>query len=333
MNKYCKGCGIKLQEENILLDGYTTSLDNNICKRCFRMRNYGEYQTVVKSNEEFVAILKDINNTKALVLYIVDLLNLDKDINYIRQYISNKMILVLNKRDVLPLAVKDEKIISYIDNLGFDYQDIIIVSKKNYNLDLLMKKVKKHQTTKDVYVVGHTNTGKSTIINNIIKHYSSSEDDQLTISPLPSTTLNKIVIKINDDLNLIDTPGLVDSGSILQTVSTNLLNKINPRKEIKPKTYQIRKGQTLIINDLVRIDYVEGDKNSFTLYIANDLKVRRMNTRTCKVLKDLASKTYDFLFHEDLVINGLGWIKMVDKGRLVVYLDKNVETFIRSNFI
>ncbi|NLA34041.1 MAG: GTPase RsgA [Tenericutes bacterium] len=333
MNKYCKGCGIKLQDQNILLPGYITSLDNNICKRCFRMRNYGEYQLITKSNEEFINILKEINNTRALVLYIVDLLNLDKDINYIREYIKNKMILVLNKRDVLPLSIKDENIIKYIDSLGFEYQDIIIVDKKNYNLDLLMKKIKKHQTTKDVYVVGHTNTGKSTIINNIIKNYSNSNKEQLTISPLPSTTLNKITIKINDDLNIIDTPGLVDSGSILQIVTTNLLKRIIPKKEIKPRTYQIRKGQTLIINDLARIDYIEGDKNSFTLYISNDLKVKKMNTRNCHILDDLASKSYQVLFHEDLVINGLGWIKIVDKGHLIVYVDKNVETFTRGNFI
>ena len=43
-NKTCNGCGIKLQDENVALEGYTTSLENTICQRCFRMKNYGEYQ-------------------------------------------------------------------------------------------------------------------------------------------------------------------------------------------------------------------------------------------------------------------------------------------------
>ena len=61
--KNCTGCGVLLQDENVLQEGYTTSIDNDICQRCFRMKNYGEYQVVTKSNEEYLKILKeDINN-------------------------------------------------------------------------------------------------------------------------------------------------------------------------------------------------------------------------------------------------------------------------------
>ena len=38
------------------------------------------------------------------------------------------------------------------------------------------------------------------------------------MSPLPSTTLNTVNIEINEHLTLIDTPGLVDSGSILNQI-------------------------------------------------------------------------------------------------------------------
>ena len=109
-NKYCKGCGIKLQNENILKEGYVTNLDNDLCQRCFRIANYGEYQKVTKSNEEFIEILKNVSKTKDLVLHIVDLVNLDNDLKEIKKYINNKMILVLNKKDALPKSIKDEKI-------------------------------------------------------------------------------------------------------------------------------------------------------------------------------------------------------------------------------
>ena len=55
--KKCQGSGVLLQDENILQEGYTTSLENDICQRCFRMKNYGEYQMVAKSNEEYLSIL------------------------------------------------------------------------------------------------------------------------------------------------------------------------------------------------------------------------------------------------------------------------------------
>lgn len=331
--RYCLGCGVLLQNENILDEGYVTSLENDICQRCFRMKNYGEYQVVTKSNEEYIEILKTVGKTKDLVLHIVDLLNMDKDIHAIREYLPNKMILVLNKRDALPKSVKDEKMIDYIRGLGVNYEDIIVISaNKNYNIDLLMKKIKKYKTSNKVYVVGHTNTGKSSLINKLIQDYSESENE-LTISPLPSTTLNTVKIELNKDLTLIDTPGLVDRGNIANYVDNSMLKRLIHKKEMKPRTFQVRKGQCLVIDNICRIDYQEGDRNSFTLYIPNGLKVKKMNATRQKIMQDLSKTTYELKYREDVVINGLGWIKVVEKGVVDIYIDKNIETFTRKNFI
>ncbi len=332
--KKCSGCGVLLQDENVLQEGYTTSLENDICQRCFRMKNYGEYQMIAKSNEEYLSILKSVGETKDLVLYITDLLNVDKDIEEVRKLIPNKMILVLNKKDALPKSVKEEKLIEYFKNMNLNFEEIIVVSvNKNYNIDYLLKRIKYYQTTKNVYAIGHTNAGKSSLINKLIKNYSD-KTQELTMSPLPSTTLSTITIEINDYLTLIDTPGLIDTGSILNIVDTKMVKKISPVKEIKPKTYQIRKNQSIIIEDFLRIDYVDGVRNSFTLYISNDLKVKRLlNSSNKDMLKNLNKTTYQVKYGEDLVVSGLGFIKMVDKCEIDVYIDKNVDTFLRKNLI
>ena len=110
--------------------------------------------------------------------------------------------------------------------------------------------------------------------------------------------------------------------------------KIEARKEIKPRTYQLRKNQSIIIEDLIRIDYVEGEKNSFTLFVSNDLKVKRLlNLFNNDELKDLNKTTYDVKYEEDLVISGLGFVKIVNKGVIDVYIDKDVETFMRKSLI
>ena len=113
-----------------------------------------------------------------------------------------------------------------------------------------------------------------------------------------------------------------------------MVKKISPKKEIKPRTYQLRKNQSIVIEDLVRIDYVEGDKNSFTLFISNDLKVRRLlNLFNNDELKNKNKETFNLKYDEDIVINGLGFIKVVNKGTVDLYIDKNVDTFTRKSLI
>ena len=333
MNKKCLGCGVELQDENMLLDGYTVNLENDLCQRCFRLKNYGEYQATTKTNEEYQQILEAVGKTKDLVVYVTDVLNVEQDLYDIRKFLPNKILLVLNKRDVIPKSVKDEKLIQYFKDKYDFFNDIVVVScEKNMNIDHLLNRIKFFQVTKQVYVVGHTNAGKSSLINKLIKNYSDSKQE-LTISPLPSTTLNLINIEINDYLTIIDTPGLIDEGSITNYVDNELLKIITPKKEIKTKTNQLRRGQSIIIGDLVRIDYVDGEKNSFTLYISNDIKTKRIISSRHDDLKNLAKRTYQLPFNQDIVIKGLGFIKVVNRGVVDIYLNQRVETFLRDNLI
>ena len=331
--KKCQGCGVVLQDENVLLEGYTVNLENDLCQRCFRLKNYGEYQATTKTNEEYQEILNTVGKTKDLVIYVTDLLNIEQDLFDIRKFLPNKILLVLNKRDVIPKSVKDEKIIKYFKEKYDFFVDIVVVSsEKNINLDLLLRRIKFFQVTRNVYVCGHTNAGKSSLINRIIKNYSESEQE-LTISPLPSTTLNLVNIEINDYLTIIDTPGLIDEESITNYVSEESLKKILPKKEIKPKTYQLRSGQSLIIGDFLRLDYVDGEKNSFTLYMSNNIKVKRIISSRHDDLKNMSKRTYQLPFNQDIVIKGLGFVKVVNRGVVDIYINQRVGTFLRDNLI
>ena len=87
----CIGCGVKLQNINSDDLGYTNKLDNNLCERCFRIRNYNDYKIVVKDNNDYINILKEINITNDLVVLVVDLFNISKHLNDISKYINSKI--------------------------------------------------------------------------------------------------------------------------------------------------------------------------------------------------------------------------------------------------
>ena len=326
----CKGCGVILQDEDKTSIGYTVNLENDLCERCFRIRNYNEYKMVTKYNEDFINILKNIDKTDDLVVLVVDLFNINKIIEEIKTYLTNNILLVLTKRDILPKSCYDKKLIEYFDNYNLNIIDTVIISSiKNYNFDELYNKINKYKKSNKVYVVGFTNSGKSTMINKILYNYSDN-NTVITTSNLPSTTIDSIEVVVNDNLTLIDTPGLLDNSDIIEYIDSNTLKKIIPNKELKPITYQIKDKQSIFIEDLVRID-IE-DKNSLTIYMSNNLEINRIYKDTEK-LKDL--KEHNLLVEDDndIVIQGLGFIKLTKKCNITLYIKEGVRVFVRKNLI
>lgn len=330
----CEGCGVELQTTSIMEDGYTPLKKNKLCNRCFQIKHYNNYIKTHKKHADYEAILSNINKTRSLVLLISDFFNEGEDLREIRNYFDNDIILVLNKRDALPLSINDEKIIEYYQNKYPDlFIDIVIVSStKNYNFDKLYRTILDKKKTKKVYVVGNSNVGKSTLINKMISNYGVYDMD-LTVSPYLSTTLDEVVVKIDDDLTLIDTPGLVDMSNFNSHIDNQEAKNLKISKEIKPITYQIRKKQALLIGDYFRIDYLEGEKNSFTFYMSNNIKVKKVFFAGSTRLKNLPMRTFELNYGEDLVIKGLGFIKIVKECKINVYGNVNVDIYIRKSLV
>ena len=324
MIKKCLGCGVVLQTTQIEKEGYVDNIDKNICERCFKLKNYGQYQEVSLDNETYKQILSEIPQD-SLVVYLTSLLNINLD--YVKHF--KNIIIVLTKKDLLPKSVQDYKLIDYISNRVNNYLDIEIISSvKNYNLDNLLSKIKKYSTNKEVYFVGMTNSGKSTLINKLIKNYSD-KDIEVTTSMYPSTTLNKIEINI-EDLKIIDTPGLLSSGSILNSLSQKEIKKITPKKEIKPRSYQLKGKGSLVIENYIRIDY-HAD-NNIAIYLANNLKITKMTQENPK-LKESNKYSFNLSKDKDIVIEDLCFIKFTKECQIDVYTPLKINIYERDNLI
>lgn len=328
MNR-CNGCGAFLQNDYSDKEGYTSNLNNKLCERCFRIKNYNDYKFIIKDNNDFIKILKSINNTNDLIILVVDLFNFNNSIDEIKKYVNNDILLVLTKRDLLPRSIYDERLITYFKNLKLNIKDVVLISSvKNINFDELYNKINIYKKSKNVYVVGYTNAGKSSMINKLLYNYSSNKSD-ITTSMLPSTTINNIELEINDSLTIIDTPGLLDEFDIVNYIEPNTLKKIVPNKEIKPITYQIKSEQSIIVEDLLIVNCKSN--TNLTFYISNNLNIDRkyknvfnnnLKQHFIKVKKD-----------EDIVIQGLCFIKASLDTELFISTIDGVGVYTRKSLI
>ena len=325
MNRKCIGCGIILQDKDIHSDGYISNNDHNLCERCFKIKNYGQNKIINVTNDDYMKILDNIKNDD-MVVYVSSLLTLNLD--YINKF--KNVILVLTKRDILPKSVKDFKIISYVSN-KYGINDIVIVSAlKKMNLDCLYNKLMKLGNGKKIYFVGSTNSGKSTLINEMIKSYNGVSGD-ITVSSFPSTTLSTIDVKIGD-LHIIDTPGIVCENSIINCLSLKDMKKLNSKKEIKPITFQVNGKGSLLLDNLIRIDY-ETEISSMTFYVSNNLDVSNISFVRNDNMLDNNSIDYDINSENDIVIEDVGFIKVTNHMKIKVYYKDNIDIKIRDSLI
>lgn len=323
----CVGCGITLQFINKEELGFTNSEERQICERCFRLKNYGEYKAVSLNNKDYEQIIKNIKDN-SLIVYVADLLSLDLS----RLPQNKNTLLVLTKYDILPKSTNENKLISKLKVNCSKVLDIIVVSSlKNYNIDKLYNLLNKYSNNNDIYLIGNTNSGKSTLLNKLIKNYDQENNADVTVSMYPSTTLDVLKIKLNN-LNIIDTPGLIDEGNYTNILGAKDLKKITPKKEIKPKSCQVTGRGSIIIDNFARIDYETEGNNSFVIYTSSLVESKFISMKN-NTYSDFVSYKYSLSDDKDIVLPGVGFIKFTKPINIIIYVPNKIKPYVRNNLI
>lgn len=286
----CKGCGIKLQSLNKDILGYTPDDKNKLCERCFKLKYYN---TSINEGIDIDnnALIERINKIDALVFYLVDIINLDKENIELFKRINNEKILVITKSDIIPKNVYYDTLVNNIKNVYEIKDDIIICSsKKKYSLrkieEICMKK-------KKVLFAGFTNAGKSSLLNSLV-------GSDITVSSHSNTTQDFMRLNVNG-VTLIDAPGFMSD-----IKRENILNKA-----INPITYNLPSKHYLSIKG---IKLNVGNDANFTIYGDNLDILRR---------RELEDVKCDVVMEEntDLVIKGVCFIRF--KKKTTIKIDTN----------
>jgi len=366
--KYCEGCGAPLQTENPKKPGYipvsALEKDQAICQRCFRIKHYNEVQPVEVDENDFLQILHRIGESNHLVIQLVDLFDIDGTfITGLPRFIGNNpFIMAANKADLLPKATNPRKIKhwlrQYAGEHGLYPEEIFLISaEKKKGLADIVQYIKRHlREEQDVVVIGATNVGKSTLINQLIPLMKGEKVTGLTTSNYPGTTLNTVEIPLFNGRKMIDTPGVVRRERFIEWVSPQTLKKITSRSVVKPKVYQLRGNQTIFLGGLVRVDQRAETANSFVCYVSNEINIHRTKIEKAEELykqhlgsllsppfAEEATSLPPLVKHsfrvrldkkKDIVISGLGWITIDGEDTNVdVYAPKGIGIHLRDALI
>lgn len=275
----CVGCGIKLQEKDKNELGYTPNLNNALCERCFKLKNYN-ILTNKGINIDNDKLINKINELNTCVLFLVDFINLDSEVIDAYKKIKSKKILIITKADIIPKNIKYQKLIQNIKNIYEIKEDLILTSSKTkLNIKTITKLCLEE---KNICLAGFTNAGKSSLINALV-------GSDITVSKKSNTTQDFIKLNV-DGINIYDAPGFMSN-----------INRENiPRSIIRPITYQFPSKHYLLIQD-IKLNILE-DSN-FTIYVGNEANIIRRKENENVECKIIVPKNSDVIIKGFCFIN------------------------------
>ena len=275
----CVGCGIKLQEKDKNELGYTPNLNNALCERCFKLKNYNVL-TNKGINIDNDKLINKINELNTCVLFLVDFINLDSEVIEAYKKIKSKKILIITKADIIPKNIKYQKLIQNIKNIYDIKEDLILTSSKTkLNIKTITKLCLEE---KNICLAGFTNAGKSSLINALV-------GSDITVSKKSNTTQDFIKLNV-DGINIYDAPGFMSN-----------INRENiPRSIIRPITYQFPSKHYLLIQD-IKLNILEN--SNFTIYVGNEANIIRRKENENVECKIIVPKNSDVIIKGFCFIN------------------------------
>lgn len=275
----CVGCGIKLQEKDKNELGYTPNLNNALCERCFKLKNYN-ILTNKGINIDNDKLINKINELNTCVLFLVDFINLDSEVIDAYKKIKSKKTLIITKADIIPKNIKYQKLIQNIKNIYEIKEDLILTSSKTkLNIKTITKICLEE---KNICLAGFTNAGKSSLINALV-------GSDITVSKKSNTTQDFIKLNV-EGINIYDAPGFMSN-----------INRENiPRSIIRPITYQFPSKHYLLIQD-IKLNILENA--NFTIYVGNEANIIRRKENENVECKIIVPKNSDVIIKGFCFIN------------------------------
>lgn len=359
----CYHCGVILQTEDKNAPGFIDKeiMDASpegflLCNNCYKTERFQNSIQEATFDDEYRTIMREIKEKNALVIYIVDLFSFEGAMVTKLMSLLNgiDVIAVGNKRDLLPKDADDIHLSEYVShhlrqNKLKVIDTVIVSSTTEYNIQTLISLLIKHAKNRDIYVLGASISGKTALIEDLLKHYSNNTNKMIMTYPFKGTSLSGLRIPVNKNHYIFETPGTSADNSLISKVEKQVQNAIVPKRELTPKTFNLAKNHSIIIGGLACIEIISNEKTTVELYCSDRIEVERHRHHAYKRMEDNINKgklfpqsakfdsmkdfdIYDIKVTEvgrrDIGILGLGWITFEGNNQeFRIYIPKGVYVY------
>ena len=368
----CYNCGAILQKDNPSEIGYVPemieigeeSLKDHVvyCQSCFESLkeiNTGELNQNV--DEQILKILDDAIASDALIVWVIDLFSFTGIIKKsVAKKVKNSRVAVLGtKKDYFKSNINEDVLKEFILN-SFKEAGIkpvylkLLDTRDEKSIEEVFKKGLKERRGHDVYMIGDLNSGKSSLMKQMLRYYENNTRKFVKVREYPNTDTDVLEIPLTNSTSIYDLPGFALDLSVIGKVEKSTQRVIIPKEQVKITTISLKPRESLSYGTLSVISLTDGKNTSFKCYSAEQVQIRKFATSRLTKNLDLffSSKEYkpystkyrsfkDFDVYEcviknddkrhNIAIEGLGWVSFIGKGqRIRVTVPRG--TAIRESF-
>ncbi len=289
----CYNCGAVLQSEDPTKEGYVKkeTLENAsqnflFCDHCFELERYQNKSNDPEVSEDYLRFIMDAKRKNALIVYVVNLFSFEASFSLqINSIIQGMDILVVgNKFDLLPDTCTEEDTKEYVahrfraSGIKLTKDDVVLGSATtDENAKHILSRIFELRNGRDVYVIGASLSGKSTLVQSFLRVYSNMSKGTISTHLYPKTKLSVLEIPLSRTTSLFDAPGLSINNSILFELDKATLKQIYLTKAVEAKKVSLEEGQVLCFGGIGYIQLIKGKKTNFKCYFHDHVQLKKLS--------------------------------------------------------